>query len=137
MAKLKLEIEADPEVTLIAISSHVNDYRLCWALNRRLGISLSRRARDIADAGAEATAQYAAFDHTDEGSQAVYTLINNHGTQGVLLKDQRQADYFLLVDDAAPVRPDELLAQVRDTEFVLTAFPLDVKRLRGAHKLFQ
>lgn len=137
MAKFKLDIEADPEVTLIAISSHVNDYRLCWALNRKLGISLCRRAQDIADAGPEQPAHYSVFDHLDEASQAMYTLINNHGTQGVLLKDQRQADFFLLVDETAPVPPTELLDQVRNTEFVLTAFPLDARQLRGAHKLFQ
>ena len=27
---------------LIGISSHVNDYRLCWSLNRSLGIALAR-----------------------------------------------------------------------------------------------
>jgi hypothetical protein len=137
MAKFKLDMEADPEITLIAISSHVNDYRLCWALNRKLGISLCRREQDIADAGPEQLAHYSVFDHLDEGSQAMYTLINNHGTQGVLLKDQRQADYFLLVDETAPVPATELLDQVRNTEFVLTAFPLDARLLRGAHKLFQ
>jgi hypothetical protein len=30
----KLDMEPDPEVMLIGISSHVNDYRLCWSLNR-------------------------------------------------------------------------------------------------------
>ena len=40
MVKLKLDLDPDPEVFLIAISSHVNDYRLCWSLNRKLGISL-------------------------------------------------------------------------------------------------
>lgn len=137
MAKLKLEMEADPEITLIAISSHVNDYRLCWALNRSLGIALCRREHDIADAGPEHMAHYSAFDHTDGPSQAMYTLVTNHTTQGVLLKDHRHADYFLLVDEAAPILPADLLEQVRRTEFVLTAFPLELRDLRGAHKLLQ
>ena len=47
MAKLKLDSDPDPDVFLIAISSHVNDYRLCWSLNNSLGIDLGRRKKDI------------------------------------------------------------------------------------------
>ena len=53
MTKFKLDMDPDPEVTLIGISSHVNDYRLCWALNRALGINLTRRKSDITDPGPE------------------------------------------------------------------------------------
>jgi hypothetical protein len=137
MAKHKLDMEPDPEVTLIGISCHVNDYRLCWALNRTLGINLTRREKDITDQGPEQMASYAAFDHTDDGTQTCYTLVNNHCGDGVLLKEQKQADFFLLVDEAAPVLPEELLARVRAAEFVLTAFTLDARQLRGAHKLLQ
>lgn len=135
MAKHKLDMDPDPEVMLIGISSHVNDYRLCWSLNRSLGINLTRRDRDISDPGPEKMASYSAFDHTDEESQAVFSLVNNHSGDGILLKDQRQADYFLVVDENAPVRQDELLARVRQADFVLTAFPLDARQLRGAEKL--
>lgn len=135
MAKHKLDMDPDPEVMLIGISSHVNDYRLCWSLNRSLGINLTRRDRDISDPGPEKMASYSAFDHTDEESQAVFSLVNNHSGDGILLKDQRQADYFLVVDENAPVRQDELLARVREADFVLTAFPLDARQLRGAEKL--
>jgi hypothetical protein len=137
VAKHKLDMEPDPEVMLIGISSHVNDYRLCWALNRSLGINLSRRASDITDMGPERPANYAAFDHVDDTSQATYTLVNNHCTDGVLLKEHRQSDYFLVVDEAASITPDELIDQVRRTEFVLMAYPLDPRKERGAHKLLQ
>ncbi len=137
MAKHKLDMEPDPEVMLIGISSHVNDYRLCWALNRSLGINLTRRASDINDMGPEKPASFAAFDHIDDGSQASYTLVNNHCADGVLLKEHRQSDYFLLVDQAAPITHEELIEQVRRTEFVLMAYPLDARKERGAHKLLQ
>jgi hypothetical protein len=137
MAKHKLDMEPDPEVTLIGISCHVNDYRLCWALNRSLGINLTRRQKDITDPGPEKLASYSAFDHMDEESQAQYVLVNNHCGDGILLKEHKQADYFLLVDEAAPITPDELIDHVRKTEFVLMAYPLDARKERGAHKLLQ
>lgn len=137
LAKHKLEPAPDPEVQLIGISSHVNDYRLCWALNRRLGIALARRTRDIEEQGPEGVAHFSAFDHLDEAAQPAYTLVNNHSGDGVLLREQRQADYFLVVDANAHITDADLLEQVRDTEFVLTAFTLDMRRLRDAHKLLQ
>ena len=137
MAKYKLDMEPDPEVTLIGISCHVNDYRLCWALNRALGINLTRRENDITDPGPEKLANYSAFDHTDEESQAHYVLVNNHSTDGILLKEHKQADYFLVVDESAPLTAEELIDNVRKTEFVLMAYPLDARTERGAHKLLQ
>ncbi|MFT3884486.1 MAG: IPExxxVDY family protein [Flavobacteriales bacterium] len=137
MAKHKLEPVDVPDVQLIGISSHVNDYRLCWALNRQLGLALARRGRDIEERGPEGLARFAAFDHLDEAAQPAYTLVNNHSGDGVLLREQRQADYFLVVDPAAHVTDADLLDQVRATEFVLTAFSLEMRRLREAHKLLQ
>ena len=137
MAKLKLDLDPDPEVFLIAISSHVNDYRLCWSLNCKLGISLSRRNKDIEEPGPEQMAHYTAFDHTEEITQAQFTLVSNHAPEGVLVTDQRQTDFFLVVDTATQTPPAEVLEQVRSAEFVLTAFPLDPRELRGAHKLLR
>jgi hypothetical protein len=51
--RIRLDVEPDPEVHVIGISSHVNDYRLCWSLNLCLGIALARRDRDILDSSAE------------------------------------------------------------------------------------
>ena len=137
MAKHKLDIELDPDVTVIGISSHVHDHRLCWSLNRRTGLELTRRRVDISDETNGIVAQYSVYDHVDEPSRARYTLVNNHSGDGILLKDQRHVDFFLVVDnELAELNPD-LLAQVRSAEFVLTAFKLPYEQLRAGHKLLQ
>ena len=82
-------------------------------------------------------AHYTAFDHTEEVTQAQYSLVSNHAPEGVLVTDQRQTDFFLVEDIATHMPHAELLEQVRGAEFVLTAFPLDPRELRGAHKLLQ
>ncbi len=132
--KLRLDLEPDPEVNVIGISCHVNDYRLCWSLNRSIGIALSRRERDIQDEG---DASYAAFDHDDAETEARFTLVNNRGGSGLLVKEQRSADYFLVVDERAPFDTDQLLERVRNAEFVLAAFPLPFDQLRAGHKLLR
>lgn len=137
MARIKLDIAPDPQVSLVGISSHENDYRLCWSLNHALGIDLRRRRNDISTEGADRSAHHAVFDHEDPDFDVRWTLVNNHGDQGLLLKEQRMADYFLLVDEEAGIAMDDLLDRLRSTEFVLTAFPLDLRNLRGGHMLLQ
>lgn len=135
MAKLKLDLGSVPDITVIGISSHVNDYRLCWSINRSVGLELTRRRDDITDEANGILARYSAYDHVDPPTQQRFTLVNNHSGDGILLKEQRQADFFLVVDnELAEDRPD-LLDRVRAAEFVLTAFPLSYDQLRAGHKL--
>lgn len=135
MARLRLDPPPEPDVTIIGISSHVHDYRLCWALNRSMGLELARRATDIVDDTKHGPAHYAVFDHADPETEASYTLVSNNGRDGRLIKDQRQANYFLIVDAEEAERRPALLDHVLATEFVLTAFPLTYKELRAGHKL--
>ena len=137
MAKIRLDVEPSPDILVIGISCHENDYRLCWSLNRLLGLSHAKRAQDIKQVGPDGEAGHTAFDHDDADAEVRYTLVNNHGDRGLLLKEQRQVDYFLLVDDHVPATMDELLVRVRGSEFVLAAFPLSFAELRAGHKLLR
>ena len=135
MAKLKLDLPPDPEVSVIGISSHVNDYRLCWSINKALGIALSKRRQAIEQMDNDHPGNFAAFDHLDEEVQACCTLVNNHGSDGILLRELRQADYFLVLDKDWRTSPAEVLRQLRTAEFVLAAFPLEFDQLKEGHKL--
>jgi hypothetical protein len=135
MAKIKLDLEPDPEVTVIGISSHVNDYRLCWSLNRSMGLALRRCQADILDGGPGRSTGYAVFEHAGHDPEGRYLLVSNHGTDGILIKEQRQADFFLVVDNALAERETDLLQRIRAAEFVLTAFDLPFAELRMGHKL--
>lgn len=136
MARHKLELEPELDVTVIGISSHVNDYRICWSLNRQLGVSLTRREEDVSGMEPGSPARFAAFDHVDVDTQAPMTLICNRSPEGILLKEFKQADFFLVVGEEGPMAPHEVLATVRGAEFVLAAFPIDLQKLRTGHQLF-
>jgi len=135
MAKLKLDMDPDPEITVLGISSHVNDYRLCWAVNRALDLSLTRRRKNIEEEIDGIRASYSAYDHVDPETQARFTLINNHSGDGILLREQRQADYFLVVDNELAEQHPDLVGRLRSAELVLTAFEIPFDDLREGHKL--
>lgn len=135
MAKIKLDLEPDPEVTVIGISSHVHDHRLCWSLNRSMGLAMRRCDTDIVDSMEGRSTEYAVFVQDVSEPEGRYVLISNHGTDGILIKEQRQADFFLVVDNALVEQDTELLHRVRNAEFVLTAFNLPFANIRMGHKL--
>ncbi|MFZ1687912.1 MAG: IPExxxVDY family protein [Flavobacteriales bacterium] len=135
MAKLKLDIAPDPELTIIGISSHEKDYRLCWALNKELNIELGRTDTDVILNEEGHSTSFPVFEHVDEEENLHVTLVHNRSAGGLLLKEQKLADYFLMLNNDAPFETDDLLARVRATPFVLTAFPLDYHSLREGHKL--
>ncbi|MBP8822674.1 MAG: IPExxxVDY family protein [Flavobacteriales bacterium] len=137
MAKLKLDSDLLPEVSIFAISSHVNDYRLCWALNNSMGINMARRRYEPGFPNEDPGLRPTAFDHFDEVSQATISLLSNHSPQGLLVPEQRNADYFLLVDHACPWAPYEALDLVRRADFVLMAYPLEIVNLKDGYKLLQ
>jgi len=43
----KLAVEPDYRFFLIGISSHENDYHLCWAINQKLNLNLQKRANYV------------------------------------------------------------------------------------------
>lgn len=115
---------------LVGICSHENDYRLCWALNKALGLTLAR-CTDLEGSS------HARFEHVDPDLGVTWSLVSNSGPEGLLIKEQPRTDYFLMVDEELGVDPDELLGRVKNIEFILTAFPLDLDGLRGGHKLLR
>lgn len=137
MAKYKLDLEPRADVHLIGISSHVSEHRLCWSLNRQLGLEMGRCAEDITVVHREATRAFATFEHVDADAQVRYMLISNHCPGAVLFPEERRTDFFLVVDGDDPVVPDDLVERVRQADQVLTAFPLELDQLRGGHKLIR
>ena len=128
MARLKLELEPDPEVVVIGIS------RLCWSLNRHLGLALTRRRTGLNDVE-DGTGMHAAYDHTDQEDHISHTVVDNRGPGGPLIREHREADYFLVVDRDVAEADEGLLDRVRGTDLVLAAFPLEFGRIKAGHKL--
>lgn len=137
MTRSTLDVMEPDDPVIIGISSHVNDHRLCWSLNRHLRLSLTRRRSDLCVTEKGRSVNYAVFEHIDEDAAGTLVLVNNHGSDGVLMKEQRHTDYFLVLDGEMQEQRPELLEEVRQAEFVLTAFPIALATLSSGDKLLQ
>ncbi|MBK7944637.1 MAG: IPExxxVDY family protein [Flavobacteriales bacterium] len=127
--------EFDTQATVIGISCHVPDYRLCWSLNRALGTDLARRREDIVELVRGKELHYPVFLQSDAQGMSTWWLIANTCGKRRLISDQKEADFFLLIDAETAEHERDLTDRVRAAEFVLAAFPLAHADLRNGHKL--
>lgn len=135
MPKYRLEENVTPQLEVFGISCHVPDYRLCWSLNRGLGLDLTRRREDIVEEVKGRALHYPVFEQRDDEEELRWWLVANLCGKRRLLPQQKQADFFLVADAATAAREEELFERLRGAEFVLTAYVVDQGSLKMGHKL--
>lgn len=161
MTKHTLDISYDYDFLLIGISSHEKDYRICWALNKKLGLDLTKQ-NSLEIKGKKQTTpsffsffvfdkaedflEYSVIANFSENKSLVskdYTLFkedkakqDNQSENELLIPEQKQMNYFFVVrgevdDDEA----DELVKKIKEIDVVQTAMRIDVKQLKSKNNL--
>ena len=137
MKKHLLEIEYDFDFVLIGISSHEKDYRICWALNQKLGLELTKTdALEIKDKKQEEASSFSLFvcERPDEFME--YLIIANRSEKGLLIPEQKQMDYFFVIKgEVEEEQIEELVNKIKEINFVLTAVRIDPSVLKSKQNL--
>lgn len=134
MNKLKLDIEYDYDFELIGISSHEKDYRICWALNKALNIELQQQ-EDL-QIKIKSVSNYSWYLFENEEHYQEYCLVANRGNQAVLIPEQKQVDYFLMIRGVIREKEKEVILQnIKQIGMVLTAFMIDPNSLKSKQNL--
>jgi len=119
MTRYKLVLEPDDEFTVIGISCHERDYRLCWRLNKAFELDLARCEPDILNQ--DVGSAYSFFKEDDHIS---YHLIANRNDDGWLLPEHKQVDYFLTMDDPHQKPVVDMLKDIRGLNNVQAAYEM-------------
>ncbi len=136
---MRFELDDEPEVDflLIGICSKVKDYTMCWELNRTLGFDLQRERTtpEVAQSRNNPNSQHHWYYYYDENTHSAYNLLNNKGKGGMILPEQSQVDFLLVVKNNLNVNLTELINRIRNIEVVLTAFEIDAEAQRSIENL--
>ena len=111
MARYRLEERIVQKAMAFGISSHVPDYRLCWSLNRALGLELARRRADIVEEINGQALHYTVFEQRDEEDMMRWALVCNTCGRRKLVPERKEADFFLVVDHETATRDPNRLAR--------------------------
>ncbi len=108
--------------TLIGISSHENDYRLCWNLNEYLDMELAQADNIVTD-----SQEFSCFAY--EGDIHTILLISNRCDNGFLLDKYKNIDFILKFDPE--LTADELSTwqyNLKKVPLVSMAFPIPLNK---------
>lgn len=135
MTKFTLNIEEEYDFSLIGISCHAKDFRLCFELNKLLEIDLTR-AKDLEIISKNTTGNYALFEYIDEDNFLDYYLISNRGEKGFLIPEHKTIDFLLQLKGATNEDiEEELISKICSLSIVLTAYQIDVDSLKSKQNL--
>ncbi|SDP98859.1 hypothetical protein SAMN05428975_4822 [Mucilaginibacter sp. OK268] len=132
-----LKFEIDFDFVLIAITTSLKDYRVCYLINKSLNFNFVRTndlAVDIYQ-GAEPVL-FSLFHYQWETTETDFYFIGNKGSDGYLVPEIRSADYFVMIknyidDDDL----DNLVSTINKIPEIVAAVKIDPKKIKSRENL--
>ncbi len=133
----KLSVETGGDSILIGISSHENDYRLSWAINKHLGINLIRAENLIVyNEKFDVEQEFSLFVYEDEDSMLKYNLISNKCDNGYFIPELSNIDFFLQIQgEVYNNYTRNLLDKLKRIYIITAAFEIDPSSLKSKKRL--
>lgn len=126
----QLEVEYDYDFTLLGISCHEKEYRLCWQLNRTFGFELQRQESIVFDKDGP---EFPLFTFLQEEPNSC-SVIKNRVSGGLLIPELAQVDYFFRADESFEL-PLDFTERLRLLSWINAVFELDAEKLASRQNL--
>jgi len=134
--KLRLHIDYFDEYHLLAIASHLKDYRLAYCINQKAASHL-KKFDDLAVGDSEADNYSWYYCYEKEDHTTLYLISNSNGVRH-LIPSKKEIDYFLLIKNAVnDVKVKELARQVREIENIVGVFQMDMTTVKDMDVLLE
>ncbi|MFM6976523.1 MAG: IPExxxVDY family protein [Sphingobacteriaceae bacterium] len=137
MNKLTLKFELDFDFTLIAITSSLKDYRLCYQINKALQVNFVRTDELSLSFSSEKNIQnFNRYVYYPPNSETEFFLLANKGSEGLLIPEMNKVDYFLLIRNF--IDEEDLnywISHIKKISEVLAAVEIEPQRLKSKENL--
>jgi hypothetical protein len=122
---------------IVGITSHENDYHICWNINQSLGISLNKLDDlHVYNNKFDVSQDFSLYKYYDEDTMTEYHLISNRCDNGFLLNEIRNIDFILKINGELDDQYlNNLILKIRSIEGITAAFELDPANLKSREKL--
>jgi hypothetical protein len=133
----KLSINAEYSRAIIAISSHENDYRLSWAINKQLETNFVKTDNLVVfNKKYKIEQEFSLFVFEDEDSQVKYHLVANKCDNGYLIPELSNMDFFVQIDgEISADFKDRLVEKLKKINIVTGAYIIDPAILKSGNRL--
>ena len=138
MNKVTLKYELDLDFVLIAITSSLRDYRLCYFINKVTGLKLQKMTDyEIGMPPPVGSASFSLYANVDETDDTEYYVLANRGVEGgMLVPEMRHSDYFLIIKNFIDEEDlTELLDRIAAIAEVVSANEISPQKLKSKENL--
>ena len=123
MNKITLKLELDFDFIVLAITTSLKDYRLCFHLNKFAPANFMR-------------VDELALPLSDNHTVALFNLLSNKSSEGLLIPEMNRVDYFLVIKNFIDKEDLEAwITHLKQIPEVLAAVEVDVKKLKSKENL--
>lgn len=133
--KKTLNTELDLNFHLIAITSQLKDYRLCFLINKTLNMSFERTEFDYSIVYNGFIPKFFSQYYFKSSDESDFYVISNRGEEGILMPELRETDYFILIKNHFD--EEELaiilagLKQIKDIQVAVLVNPKKIKSIES------
>jgi hypothetical protein len=123
---------------LLGISSHENDYRLSWAVNRKLGLNFQKAENIIVSRIYNETEklEFSLFRFIKEDGVLKINLISNRCPDGFLIREMKNIDYFLQVfGDDTQAFISHIVTGLKSVDIISAVFEIPDTVLKNTRNL--
>jgi hypothetical protein len=132
-----LKFEIDLDFVLIAVTTSLKDYRICYLINKFLNfnfIKIPDLAVDIYRN--ESTVLFSLYHYNWETTETDFYFIANKGTEGYLIPEMKKADYFLLIKNYIDENDlDNIILTLNKIPEIVAAVKIDPKKIKSRENL--
>ncbi len=132
-----LKFEIDLDFVLIAVTTSLKDYRICYLINKYLNFNFIKTDDLAVDIYPGApSVHFSLFTYNWEASETDFYFIGNKGSDGYLVPEIKSADYFLMIrnyidDDDL----ESLIMNLNKIPEIVAAVKIDPKKIKSRENL--
>lgn len=138
MNKKVLKFELDLDFVLIAVTSTQKDYRICYLINKYLDFNFVRM--DDLEVNIyqhpSLPVAFSMYQYYWEASETSFYFIANRGSDGLLIPEMREADYFLMIKNYIDEEDlNNIINGLNRIPEIVAAIKIDPKRIKSRENL--
>jgi hypothetical protein len=132
-----LKFEIDLNFVLIAVTTSLKDYRVCYLINKYLTLNFSKSADlEVDILHGSGPVFFSLYQCYWEASETDFYFIANKGSDGYLIPEMRKADYFLMIKNYIDENDlDKLITTLNRIPEIVAAVKIDPKKIKSRENL--
>jgi hypothetical protein len=132
-----LKFEIDLDFVLIAVTTSLKDYRICYYINKCLNFNFTRIDDLALDSHVNgALMLFSLYHYVWESTETDFYFIGNKGSDGYLVPEMREADYFIMIKNY--IDDDDLenmISALNKIPEIVAAVKIDPKKIKSRENL--